>query len=68
MKTRPYRDHERRAAGDGAADRGLRKHADSEHAAAAIPAIAFADQAPRTALSQWRHLNHADRAGPAPRA
>jgi hypothetical protein len=34
--------HERPAAGDGAADWGLRKHAESGHAAAAIPAIACA--------------------------
>lgn len=33
-------------ADDGAADPGLRKHADSEHAAAAIPAIAFPEQLP----------------------
>jgi hypothetical protein len=35
-------------------DGQLRKHADSKHAAGTLPAIPFADQALRTALSRWR--------------
>lgn len=58
-------------ADDGAAHPGLRKHADSEHAATAIPAIAFPDQLPCAALSQWRPGDHArrrSRTGASPRS
>ena len=46
--------HGRRAADDPCSRTALKQDADSELAAAAIDAIAVADEAPCTAVSQWR--------------